>query len=108
MFLFVSTPHSYLAESIGMNVNMDMKWVNSFNPEVYHIGTSPLLCRANQWIGFYIIETFIKADIKTNCDFMHFITCEIVLYAFLLRAICHSAVSIYIVIFKKESFLFHE
>ena len=34
MFLFVSTPHSYLAESIGMNVNMDMKWVNSFNPEV--------------------------------------------------------------------------
>ena len=34
MFLFVSTPHSYLVESIGMNVNMDMKWVNSFNPEV--------------------------------------------------------------------------
>ena len=34
MLLFISIPQSYLAESIGMNVNMSMKWVNSFNPEV--------------------------------------------------------------------------
>ena len=23
----------------------------------YHIETSPLICRANRWIGFYLIET---------------------------------------------------
>ena len=28
----------------------------------YHIETSPLICRANQWTGFYMIETSVVKD----------------------------------------------
>ena len=27
-----------------------------------HIETSPLICRANQWTGFYMIETSVVKD----------------------------------------------
>ena len=26
--------------------------------------TSPLICRANQWIGFYIIGTFVTKELR--------------------------------------------
>ena len=29
----------------------------SFNKGPYHIETSPMICSANQWTGFYVIET---------------------------------------------------
>ena len=29
-----------------------------------HIETSPLICIANQWIGFYMIETFVIKELK--------------------------------------------
>ena len=32
----------------------------------YHIETSPLICSANQWTGFYMIETTVMNDL--NCD----------------------------------------
>ena len=31
--------------------------LNSFMRGPYHIETSPLICRANHWTGFYMIET---------------------------------------------------
>ena len=30
----------------------------------YHIETSPLICRANQWTGFYMIKAPIMKDLK--------------------------------------------
>ena len=29
----------------------------------YHIETSPLICIANQWIAFYMIETFVMKEL---------------------------------------------
>ena len=31
--------------------------------EVSHIETKPLICRANQWIGFYMIGTSIMKEL---------------------------------------------
>ena len=41
---------------------------NSFMTDVpYHIETSPLICRANQWTGFYMIKVFVMKElIKSN------------------------------------------
>ena len=33
----------------------------------YHIETSPLISRANQWIGFHTIGTSVMKEIKTIC-----------------------------------------
>ena len=30
----------------------------------YSIKTSPLICRANQWFGFYLIETSVMKELK--------------------------------------------
>ena len=30
----------------------------------YHIETSPLLCRANHWTGFYMIETSVMKKLN--------------------------------------------
>ena len=30
----------------------------------YSIKTSPLICRANQWFGFYMIETSVMKELK--------------------------------------------
>ena len=30
----------------------------------YHIETSPLICRANQWTGFYMIGTSVMKELK--------------------------------------------
>ena len=39
----------------------------------YHIETSPLICRANQWTGFYMIMfSFMKELIKRLCNFHTF------------------------------------
>ena len=32
----------------------------------YHLETSPLICTANQWTGFYMIGTSIMKDLKLN------------------------------------------
>ena len=31
----------------------------------YHIETSPLICRANQWTGFYMITVSAMKELKT-------------------------------------------
>ena len=30
----------------------------------HHIETSPLICRVNQWTGFYMIKTSVKKELK--------------------------------------------
>ena len=39
----------------------------------YHIETSPLICSANQWTGFYMIETYVMKELKllTPLWFLH-------------------------------------
>ena len=32
--------------------------------DLYHIETIPLICRANQWTGFYMIRTFVMEELK--------------------------------------------
>ena len=32
----------------------------------YHIGTSPLVCRTNQWTGFYMIWTSVMKDLNNS------------------------------------------
>ena len=32
----------------------------------YHIETSPLICRANQWTGFYMITTSVMKKLNTE------------------------------------------
>ena len=34
--------------------------------EAYHIETSPLIFSANQWTGFYMIETSVRKELKTS------------------------------------------
>ena len=33
---------------------------------LYHVGTSPLICRADQWTGFYIITASIMKELKAH------------------------------------------
>ena len=38
---------------------------NSFMTEVgYHIETSPLICSANQWTGFYMITASVMKELN--------------------------------------------
>ena len=30
----------------------------------YHIETSPLICGANQWTGFYMVTAFVMRELK--------------------------------------------
>ena len=30
----------------------------------YHIETSQLICRANEWTGFYMIRTFVMKELN--------------------------------------------
>ena len=32
----------------------------------FHIGTSPLICRANQWTGFYMIQTSVMKELMSS------------------------------------------
>ena len=32
----------------------------------YHIETSPLVCRANQWAGFYMIMASVMKELKKD------------------------------------------
>ena len=34
----------------------------------YHIGTSPLIFRANQWTGFYMISASIMKELKEDTE----------------------------------------
>ena len=34
--------------------------------EVRITETSPLICRTNQWIGFYMIETFVMKELRAR------------------------------------------
>ena len=34
----------------------------------YHIETSTLICRANQWTGFHIIETSVMKELNLKCS----------------------------------------
>ena len=41
-----------------------------FNGGLYHIETSPLICRANQRTGFYMIGTSVKKKLKLWIKFL--------------------------------------
>ena len=46
--------------------------VNFFNEgEPYYPETSPLICSANQWTGFYMIGTFVIKDLKLFLPYKH-------------------------------------
>ena len=32
----------------------------------YHVETSPMICRANQWTGFYVIGTSVVKGLMSN------------------------------------------
>ena len=36
---------------------------------LYHIEISPLICRANQWTGFYMIGTSVMKELRKNLNF---------------------------------------
>ena len=36
-----------------------------------HIETSPLICRVNQWTGFYMIGTFVMKELSNNISLFH-------------------------------------
>ena len=36
----------------------------------YHIETSPLICRANQWTGFYMITASALKGLKHKIEFL--------------------------------------
>ena len=42
--------------------------INSFMAEVppYHIETSPLICSANEWTGFYMIRTSVMKELTLS------------------------------------------
>ena len=49
--------------------NGNLKWVpvsqvSSFMTGPYHIETSPLICRANQWTGFYMRGTSVMKELS--------------------------------------------
>ena len=37
-----------------------------FNSFRYHVETSPLICRANQWTGFYMITASVMKELKSK------------------------------------------
>ena len=42
----------------------DFRKLLSHDVGSYHIETSPLICRANQWPGFYMIGTSVMKELK--------------------------------------------
>ena len=38
-------------------------WSNFHKGALYHIEISPLICAANQWTGFYMIETYVIKEL---------------------------------------------
>ena len=38
----------------------------------YHVETNPLICKANQWTGFYMIGTSVMNDLISNLQLIHF------------------------------------
>ena len=34
----------------------------------YHIETSPMVCRENQWTGFYIITASVMKELNMHCQ----------------------------------------
>ena len=40
---------------IKLNIKQESRVALTLDGGRYHIETSPLICRANQWIGFYMI-----------------------------------------------------
>ena len=55
-------------EIIEIDGNTGTKWFENFNfltkGRSYHVGTSPLICRANQWTGFYMITASVMKDLR--------------------------------------------
>ena len=51
----------------GPNSGLLHRLMNSFMTEVsYRIETSPLICRANQWTGYYMIGTSVMKELIWN------------------------------------------
>ena len=44
------------------------KMFNSHDGGRYHIETSPLICWANQWTGFYMITASVMKELSFFCD----------------------------------------
>ena len=53
-------------ENIIYRKNKFSLWFKSFiDVGLYHIETSPLICRANEWTGFYMIGTSVMKELIT-------------------------------------------
>ena len=37
----------------------------------YHIETNPLICRANQWTGSYMISAFVMKELREELELKH-------------------------------------
>ena len=45
-----------------------MVTVNKKSVQLFSIETGPLICSANQWTGFFMIETSVMTGFKTLSD----------------------------------------
>ena len=48
------------------NILVNFKLVNSYDGDRYHTETSPLICGANQWTGFYMITASVMKESKRS------------------------------------------
>ena len=56
----------------SQNLN-DAYWPQLFHDVGrYHIETSPLICRANQWTGFYMIMAYVMKELSLDDSSKHF------------------------------------
>ena len=59
-----STDHKILKEKWSKSINMANQLFPDGGP--YNIETSPLICRANQWISFYMIWTSVIEELTAK------------------------------------------
>ena len=62
---------TFLADEITFPSKLDFELFHFGG--LYHIETSPLICRANQWTGFYMIGISVIKEFKLKmkiCAFM--------------------------------------
>ena len=62
--------------SWGIKGNVGLKWDSNYfvlrfrfdfhDGRHYHVETSSLICRANQWTGFYMIGTSVMKELKKH------------------------------------------
>ena len=67
--LSLSILHALMIDSDKFQKSVTVFSFNTFLTESYHIGTSPLICSANQWTGIYMIGISVYILIVINFSF---------------------------------------